>query len=198
MSSHAPRPTCFLIYSMITAWCDMIVVTTSRSPSQRTRSFVKELVAVIPGAHRFTRGKYTISELGYVASRIGAGYVWVVYEKRGNPSAIKVYSVDVLSPSMLLEHRLVLLHGVSLSRERGVPLIRIGCLSVDTSMCISDTCLSAGDVFIEAAGPSSSSCPGRVALHDKDKYTEARFMHGETETGPVIRIRGVRVLGDKD
>ncbi len=171
----------------------MIIITTSRAPSQRTRSFVKELVAVLPGAERINRGKYTLRELGYIATRAGADYVWIVYEKRGNPSAIKIYGIDYASPGVLVEKYMVLLKGITLSREIGNPLVKMECLDVEAGECDSRDCRLLGQVFLEAIGGASSACPNTLILIDHYGFVEAFFTHNKGRAGPVIRVRGVRV-----
>jgi len=98
-----------------------IVVTTSRRPSPRTRSFVKDLVSVLPGALRVTRGHLTMDELGVLASSHGADRLVVVGERKGNPSIIRVYEVSPpTTPRNIVTFKIV---GLSLARElrRGVP-----------------------------------------------------------------------------
>ncbi len=97
-----------------------ILVTTSRRPSPRIRSFVKDLVAVIPGAIRFTRGHYSMEELAREAYTLGADRIVVVGERRGNPGIIRVYAYD---PGELRPYNIVtfIVKGVTLSREAHTP-----------------------------------------------------------------------------
>ncbi|MCE4624468.1 MAG: hypothetical protein F7C35_01205 [Desulfurococcales archaeon] len=97
-----------------------IIVTTTRRPTPRTRSLVKDLVSVIPGAVRFTRGHYSMPELAIEARALGAERVLIVASRRGNPSLVRFYKVgdeelvNIASLSIL---------GVTLSREwkKGTP-----------------------------------------------------------------------------
>lgn len=98
-----------------------LIVTTSRAPSPRTRSFIKDLVAVIPGAERLNRGHLTLEELAITAKAKGADRVVIVGERRGNPSIIRVYEPTLGSASPLRNIVTFIVTGVSLSRELGRP-----------------------------------------------------------------------------
>jgi rRNA maturation protein Rpf1 len=67
----------------------MILVTTSRKPSPRTRTFSRDFAKAL-GAEYFTRGK---ANLGQVFSllRDEGDVLVMVKERRGNPSLIEVY-----------------------------------------------------------------------------------------------------------
>ncbi len=75
-----------------------LLITTSREPSRRTRSFVKDLSRVLPHSVRVTRGKATYGELAVKASSLGAYGVLVAMEKRGNPSALSFLRVEGSRP----------------------------------------------------------------------------------------------------
>ena len=61
----------------------MILISTSRRPSTRTRSFVKELLGVIPLSFQVTRGKKSIEELKDVAILKGCRRLMIVESKDG-------------------------------------------------------------------------------------------------------------------
>ncbi|MEB3816493.1 MAG: hypothetical protein LRS46_00920 [Desulfurococcales archaeon] len=97
-----------------------IIFTTSRAPSPRTRSLVRDLVSVIPGASRLTRGHLTLEEIAAIARTRGADRVTIIGERRGNPSILRVYSVSPPpEPPALRNIVTILVAGVALSRERG-------------------------------------------------------------------------------
>ncbi len=68
-----------------------LIITTSREPSRRTRSFVKDLVLAIPHAEKLNRGKATLSDLNNFIVRRGAYGLVMVLEKKANPSALVFY-----------------------------------------------------------------------------------------------------------
>jgi len=98
----------------------LILVTTSRAPSPRTRSLVKDLTLVLPRSERITRGHLTLEELAAIARSRGARRVVIVGERRGNPSIIRVYTpTSPPEPPGLVNIVTFKVAGVSLSRERG-------------------------------------------------------------------------------
>lgn len=94
------------------------VFTTSREPSQRTRSFLKDFVTLSPHFVRITRGKYTFREIVELARLEKARFLAVIGEMRGNPSIIRLYDIDPVNddPSHIYT---VFLKGITLSREAG-------------------------------------------------------------------------------
>ncbi|MDM7275107.1 MAG: hypothetical protein P3X22_003155 [Thermoprotei archaeon] len=95
-----------------------VLVTTSRRPGRRSRSLVKDLVSVIPGAFRVTRGRRSLSDLAREALSVGADRVVVVGERRGNPGVIRVYE-PLSGPPALREVAVFIVVGVKLAREAG-------------------------------------------------------------------------------
>ncbi len=91
-----------------------LLVTTSREPSRRVRSFTKDLCASLPHSVRVVRGKATYAELAARASSLGAYGVLVVLERRGNPSALLFMRLE---GSELRRGFLLKLGGVGLLRE---------------------------------------------------------------------------------
>jgi len=71
-----------------------MLISTSRRPSTRTRSFVKELLGVIPLSFQITRGKKSIEELKDIAVLKGCRRLMIVESKDGNPSALSFMRID--------------------------------------------------------------------------------------------------------
>lgn len=92
----------------------MILITTTRRPSRRTRSFVRDLYHVVPDSMRRNRGKMSMEDLNGLAIKEGADRVIIVGTQRGNPSFLAFYEP---SPFRLKPISLVRLDGVSLRRE---------------------------------------------------------------------------------
>ncbi len=94
-----------------------IIVTTSRRPSPRSRSLVKDLVSVLPGGVRLTRGHMSHVDLAREALLIGADRVVVIGERKGNPGVMRVYEP---TRGLELKHIVTMvILGVKLSREAG-------------------------------------------------------------------------------
>ena len=94
-----------------------VIVTTSRRPTQRIRSFLKDFSSIFPQVIRLNRGKTTLVDLASYAVEVGAERIIVITSKRGNPSSILTYSID-LSANLTKLHRIII-SGVKLSREYG-------------------------------------------------------------------------------
>ncbi len=97
----------------------LIIITTSRAPSPRTRSLTRDLLVVLPRSERVTRGHLTMEELAAIARSKGARRVVILGERRGNPSIIRVYQPsEPPGRPELVNIVTLLLRGVTLARER--------------------------------------------------------------------------------
>jgi U3 small nucleolar ribonucleoprotein protein IMP4 len=67
-----------------------MLITTSRKPSQRTRTFCRSLERVLK-VRCVNRGKMNIREVFLKAKEMGYQRVAIISEKNGNPSVIDVY-----------------------------------------------------------------------------------------------------------
>jgi len=68
----------------------MIIITTSRKPSRRTRRFCRELEGVLPLSKYVNRGKSSIRLFSERARADGYYRALIVGETKGNPSIIRV------------------------------------------------------------------------------------------------------------
>jgi U3 small nucleolar ribonucleoprotein protein IMP4 len=95
---------------------EKFVLTTSRKPSQRTRSFIRDLVRVIPWSFHFTRGSCSLNDLANELAVLGINRLLIVHEKKGNPSLVKFFKLD---DGKLIERDYRLrIKGISLAREQ--------------------------------------------------------------------------------
>lgn len=94
---------------------DKFVLTTSRKPSQRTRTFVRDLVRVIPWSFHFTRGSCSIKELADELLSLGINRLIIIYEKRGNPSLVKFYKLE--NAKLIEKDYKIRIKGITLARE---------------------------------------------------------------------------------
>ncbi len=180
-----------------------ILITTSHRPAPRTRSFIKDLAAVIPNTIRFTRGKSTFVQLAIAAHDLGAERVVIVNNRMGNPYTVDVYQLRFVPASAELFElekicRLVL-RGITLSREARNPrppyrayaaayVVHNGApLSVDAAECF------IRGLMFQAYEASRLTKPFITAvMRWRDGFVEVVFRdHREVRVGPVIRIRRV-------
>ncbi len=103
----------------------MLLITTSRRPSRRTRSFVRDLYHVIPGAKRVNRGKKSVEDLKKLAIGEGFKRVLIVGTMKGNPSTLTFLAT--LPAEVQYLPLMIWLKGVTLRREmtkRRAPFVR--------------------------------------------------------------------------
>ncbi len=141
-----------------------ILITTSRRPNRRIRSFVKDLVSVIPGSIRVTRGHLSMKDLALDAVNLGASRVVIVADRRGNPGIIRSYSVVKEGEGFKLENIVsFIVKGVTLSRDRKTKTPdnaarRANYLLVDSKLLDPNT--------YDFADAIALAFNGRLALHE--------------------------------
>ncbi|MEM3522776.1 MAG: hypothetical protein QW589_06300 [Candidatus Bathyarchaeia archaeon] len=95
----------------------MILVTTSRRPTRRLLSFVKEFTYSLPNAFKIQRGKFGIYELTRMAIDKGIKKIIVVHRWKGNPGKIEFGKIN--NSELKIIPPLIYLAGVKLRREYG-------------------------------------------------------------------------------
>ncbi|OII72102.1 IMP4 U3 small nucleolar ribonucleoprotein [Cryptosporidium ubiquitum] len=75
-------------YSLSGLYEPKILITTSRSPSNRLLQFVKELNLIVPNSFRINRGGYVLKDFGDLCRSNGATDLIVVHEHRGEPDGL--------------------------------------------------------------------------------------------------------------
>lgn len=167
-----------------------IIVTTSRRPGKRLRSFVKDLASVLPRAERVTRGHLTMQELAVLALNRGVNRVVVVAERRGNPGIIRVYEPKPAPPR--LENIVsFIVKGVSLSREKQVlqpkrvDTLAVKPLDDGLSVEIGDAMLLAFNARLLCRG---RYCVEALLEEKKAGIVTARFAMDNREVGPTIKL----------
>ncbi|MHA1639430.1 MAG: Brix domain-containing protein [Candidatus Heimdallarchaeota archaeon] len=94
---------------------EKFVITTSRKPSQRTRSFVRDLVRVIPWSFHFTRGSCSLNDLAAELTSLGINRLMIIHEKKGNPSLAKFYKL--VNGKLVERDYRIRIKGIALARE---------------------------------------------------------------------------------
>ncbi|MHA1268675.1 MAG: hypothetical protein ACTSPY_02705 [Candidatus Helarchaeota archaeon] len=79
----------------------MILITTSRSPSSRSRSLCNALRNVIPNSIRFNRGKSSINDLILKANELNVDLIIIIDSMYGNPSKIRFLKVTGMEGSFI-------------------------------------------------------------------------------------------------
>ncbi len=95
-----------------------ILLTSSRDPSTRTRTFMNELSSVLPNSVKITRGKLSLEDLNQMALNYNILKLVMINEYKGNPGKIQLFKPleNSKRPEMILY---ATIHGVSLRKELG-------------------------------------------------------------------------------
>lgn len=183
----------------------MFLVTTSRRPSRRTRSFLKDLVSILPDSRRLNRGKLSLRGLLAEAVVHNCKRIVIVNTFKGNPGSIDFYEVKISSLEDISSNELrfmgrIILKGVSLSNELNYSrCVGKRILKIDDSECSSKLCLEARELLVEALVKASSNHEKQsqsegivLIIRDRGDYIELSFKTDSDKIcGPVIRIRKI-------
>ncbi len=185
-----------------------IIVTTSHRPSQRVRSFAKDLASVLPEAVKMNRGKATLQDLYYEAYARGAERVIVVGMKKGNPGVLRVYKLGALPEEGLQLLSTISLSGVRLRRETpgSQRVFNVKSVGLDAQRIHSEEAARAVDTL-------AKSFLARIVLdedqwerfdvigvaEEKKGYLELVFIcpHTRRVCGPTLRITAVTDVESK-
>ncbi len=175
----------------------LILLTTSHKPSPRTRSFTKDLANILLYSIRINRGKKTLNELALEAYRNKAKYIFIVGERHGNPSMIKIYNVyHPPALQILKEWALFRISGVKLTRENpsSSRAYNPEYIDIDYGNCTSDYCYEIADIFIKIYREYLSNKPDiRLILYNKGRHVYLKpYNRLNKICGPIIRFSGVK------
>ncbi|WP_440060202.1 Brix domain-containing protein [Thermogladius sp. 4427co] len=179
----------------------MFLISSSRRPSQRLRSFLKDLALILPGSVKVTRGKKTISELASLAFLNNAKYIILVENRRGNPSIIRVMKVGLAGDGGIKveDYVSIRLRGVRLSREGGSRLTYPinGYNGVDYSKCYSEKCLEFSGILMNLLGKFiRENFSYRIVLEENGPVLILKIIDRRgAVVGPLMKIGGFRVYG---
>jgi len=93
----------------------MVLLTTSRRPTSRIRTFCRDLERIIPNAVRVNRGKMGLQELAEQAVERGLDRIIVVDRWKGGPGRIRLYRIG--QRSLVLAPPQIYIKGIRLQRE---------------------------------------------------------------------------------
>ena len=89
-----------------------IVVTTSRSPSQRLMKFSKELQMMFPNSIRLNRGSYVITDLSKACLSSNTTDLMILHEHRGVPTSLTISHYPHGPTAVFSLHNVVLRHDI--------------------------------------------------------------------------------------
>ncbi|OYT39812.1 MAG: hypothetical protein B6U89_03450 [Desulfurococcales archaeon ex4484_58] len=176
----------------------LLLITTSHKPSPRTRSFVKDLANTLPSSLRVTRGKKTLVEIGLEAYRFKTRYVFIVNEKRGNPSSIRVYGADYLGKMPRLKHtHTIILGGVKLTRENpeSTRAYNPETININYDRCETDKCYKLADLLASIYHEILSDKPDiEIELIEKNYVFFKPLNRLGKICGPILKIKDVKTI----
>jgi U3 small nucleolar ribonucleoprotein protein IMP4 len=181
----------------------LFLVTTSHRPSQRLRSFVKDLTLILPGSVRVTRGKRRLVDLAYLALLLKKKYLVVATNKKGNPAVIHVYVVHYDAEGKVTASKYfdMLLGGVRLSREGGAKLTApiTSYSSVDESGCSSNKCLELAGLLMSLLKDFiNKSSAFKISLQDEGGNVTVKILsRNGYVVGPLLKVRGFKTYGEQ-
>ncbi|AFH43329.1 Brix [Fervidicoccus fontis Kam940] len=99
-----------------------VIFSTSREPSLRVRSFLKDIISLAPWLVKVNRGKLTFKDLVDITISEKSTTFVIIGEKNGNPSIMRIYDVsDYLIKNAVLHAYTLFIKGVTLAREANRP-----------------------------------------------------------------------------
>jgi len=182
----------------------MILVTTSRRPSRRTRSFAKDLSKLIFSTYKINRGKLSLKGLLAEALLHKADKILIIETFKGNPGKISLYKIcekkhdDKKDVDMILYAK-IFLRGVVLTRDRNIKFCGyIKDYSIDFSECIEEPCENIIKIVRELFGEEEKNQNKHVIKIKKENDTyiiSFRKAVGE-DCGPMIKISKIFIYQD--
>lgn len=172
------------------------MLTTSRRPTRRIRTFLHDLASVIPGTTRINRGKLSLEGLAEEAAGRGIEKVMVIDRWKGGPGRIRFFKV---SGSELTEvNPRIYVRGIKLQREFGMkrrPKVRsLSLREPKEGEPKVRRLLTALSEFLEAPivetdKPEGYDAEMRLTLDDLGYIRISFFLHPKmVEVGPQITV----------
>lgn len=178
-----------------------VVVSTSREPSPKTRSFLKDLTSLVPWVVRVNRGKLTFYELIEEALMEGSNTLALIGEMRGNPSILRLYDLtEFTNSSKVLHTYTIMLKGVTLSREaghKGVNLGEVADIVIEPIVKADEEekslILALHQLFNSGIVPVEGKKHIRIIINPTFKLIKFKLMPINYEVGPIIRYSKVNM-----
>lgn len=105
-----------------------IILTSSRDPNVRVRSFLNILTIILPNSFKLNRGKQSLEEIIKASARLKAIYLLLLTTCKGNPCKIFIYNLQLFALKYVFK-----ISGISLPTDYGVSINQI---KNNNSLCI--------------------------------------------------------------
>ena len=156
---------------------NMILITTSRKPSRRSRSLAREFSRLIPFSTYITRGKKPIEDLVELARSKGYNRICILKERHGNPFKFDFINIEGENWNYLKNS--VIFNLIKLQREIIKEKIRFDEIRFEGDQKIKDLF----NIFEESVDTKNIMCAKRGFI---------TFIRNGKEIGPVLKYRVVK------
>jgi rRNA maturation protein Rpf1 len=155
----------------------MILITTSRKPSKKTRSLAREFSHLIPFSTYTSRGKKSIEDLIELARSKGHNRICILKEKYGNPFKFDFINIEGGSWNYL--ENSIIFNLIKLQREIIKEKIMFDDIKFDGDQKIK----MLFNIFEESIDTKNIMCSKRGFI---------TFVRNGKEIGPVLKYRVVK------
>lgn len=165
-----------------------VLITSSRRPTPKVRTFLNDLSSVVPSSVRTNRGKASLSDLTRTMRLEEIERLIVVEKRRGNPGSLELYRRD---GDDLLRECSLSIEGVTLSHQ--LPSRECETLAVEAhhEAAEEDQYQVLLDYLTEDRQTSVEEASCRATLSRRHGEVELSFTHGDSgEVAPRILFRG--------
>jgi len=171
-----------------------ILLTTSRSPTPKIRTFCNDLTRVIPSIARVNRGKMSMNEVAEKALEYGADRVIIVDRWQGGPGKIEFFHIGTVG--LVSFPPILYVAGIRLQREFAPTRLKpvhslVITQSVDNSIEIVDSLSKFfnAPVLLEKEELSKNQVAMHIS-HDATRRVQITFMllPQKVEIGPRITL----------
>ncbi|WP_455364767.1 hypothetical protein [[Eubacterium] cellulosolvens] len=170
----------------------MIIFTTSRHPTQRLRSFIREFSQVVNNSLMLTRGKANLRDLDDTSTEFKADKLVIASRWHGGPGRLEFKKLS--NRRLRSIPPLIYLLSVRLKREHGIRgRFSIECITTEEDRRLSRLAFALSE-FLELPTESMTDNRHRVSLHlqrrNSDRINVAvTDLKSKKEVGPSFMIR---------
>ncbi len=176
----------------------MILLTTSRRPTRRIRTFCKDLANSIPDTIRINRGKLNLDGVAEKSIEFNADRVIIVNRWKGGPGKIEFFRVE--SSGLKRFPPTIYVKGVKLRREFKTGVKHVKALSIIVSSKGNDEIMKVAKSLSEFLNipitTIEEAAKQQAAIHilpDEENNIKITFvlLPKLVEVGPRIRVRHI-------
>lgn len=161
-----------------------LIFTTSRDAGNRVRSIENYFSLIFPDSIKLNRGKSSLEAVMRTSQRLGANFLCLIESKMGNPSALKLFSLDNFELKYFFD-----IVGISLlsDRKERSPRYNYRGVCIDT---VENECERVKWLMIDmGASILCNDASVKVKIYKKDDRCILRFNESESKTILSLTLR---------